>query len=122
MKQLDTAKLIRTLGCICAAFVLGVFCGRMSAGLVNYHIEDPRTVYFTVPTETEGDTRLNINTATVEELMEIPGIGELLAQRIVDFREQHGQLMTLDELMDVEGFGQKRIEILEEYVKVGVVE
>ena len=53
---------------------------------------------------------LNVNTATVDELMEVPGIGEVLAARIVEFREQYGNFTSLEQLLQVKGIGEKRFE------------
>ena len=63
--------------------------------------------------------RLNINAASVEELTALPGIGETLAQRIVDYREQHGDFTTVDGLRNVSGIGEKRLEAIREYITVG---
>lgn len=71
----------------------------------------------TEPTE-PGDTRMNLNTATKEELMTLPGIGEVLAQRILDFRESYGPFQSVDDLDMVEGIGQKTIDKLRERVTV----
>ena len=65
------------------------------------------------------DGRLNINAATVEELTALPGIGETLAQRIVHYREQHGDFTTVDGLYSVSGIGEKRLEAIREYITVG---
>ncbi len=65
------------------------------------------------------DGRLNINAATVEELTALPGIGETLAQRIVHYREQHGDFTTVDGLRNVSGIGEKRLEAIREYITVG---
>lgn len=69
----------------------------------------------TVPAGTE---RLNLNNATVDELMQLPGIGEVLAQRIVDYREKVGSFQSVQELDEVEGIGQKRLAELMEYLYV----
>jgi competence protein ComEA len=55
---------------------------------------------------------VHLNTATVEDLEELPGIGPALAQRVVDYRTQHGQFHTVDELRQVSGFGGQRYENL----------
>ena len=63
--------------------------------------------------------RLNINTATAEELATLPGIGEKLAQRIVDYREKNGSFSTVEELSNVSGIGEKRLDAIREYITVG---
>ncbi len=56
--------------------------------------------------------KVDINTATVEQLVEIKGIGEVLAKRIVEFRQENGDFNSLDELTQVKGFGEKMLEKL----------
>jgi competence protein ComEA len=53
--------------------------------------------------------KVNINSATVEELDKIPGIGPTTAQKIVDYREKNGQFNSIDELKKVGGIGDKTI-------------
>ena len=48
---------------------------------------------------------VNINTATAEELETVTGIGPVLAQAILDYRAEHGDFQTLDELLEVRGIG-----------------
>jgi competence protein ComEA len=55
---------------------------------------------------------VHLNTATVEDLEELPGIGPALAQRVVDYRTQHGQFHSVDELRQVSGLGGQRYENL----------
>jgi competence protein ComEA len=55
---------------------------------------------------------LNLNTATIDELVALSGIGPAKAQAIVDYRTQHGGFKTVEELKDVKGIGAKRFEKL----------
>ena len=57
---------------------------------------------------------IHLSTATVEQLDEIDGIGPTLAGRIVEYRDSHGGLRSLDELSEVEGIGEKRLATLRE--------
>ena len=50
---------------------------------------------------------ININTATQEELESLPSIGEVRAQAIITYREEHGGFRTIDELKEVSGIGDK---------------
>ena len=68
------------------------------------------------PVDTSG--KVNINTATVSQLEELPGIGEVIAQRIVDYRTQHGPFKTVRDLLKVEGIGDKKFESIEDHVTV----
>ena len=63
---------------------------------------------------------LDLNRATAQELTTLPGIGEVLAQRIVDYREAHGPFRSVDELIAVEGIGEGKLEKLRELVTVEV--
>lgn len=60
-----------------------------------------------------GDTlTINMNTATLKEWVQLPGIGEVYAQRILEYRSIHGDFSRLEDLMEVKGIGQKRWEKL----------
>jgi competence protein ComEA len=65
-----------------------------------------------------GDGKVNINTATERELEALPGIGQVLAQRIVDYRIQHGPFREIRDLLKVEGIGEKKFDSLKDYVTV----
>jgi competence protein ComEA len=56
--------------------------------------------------------RIHLSTATVEQLDEIDGIGPTLAERIVEYRDANGGFGSLEELAEVEGIGEKRLETL----------
>ena len=61
---------------------------------------------------------VNINTASKRELDALPGIGEVLAQRIIDYRSANGPFSTVDELTKVKGIGVKTLEKLKPYATV----
>jgi competence protein ComEA len=52
-----------------------------------------------------GAGLINLNTATAEQLDALPGIGPVLAQRIVDWRSEHGRFVSVDQLRQVSGIG-----------------
>ncbi len=55
---------------------------------------------------------LDINTASKEELVKVKGIGEKKAERIIAYREEHGEFKSVDELKNVKGIGNKIVEII----------
>ena len=61
---------------------------------------------------------ININTATLDELESLPGIGPALGQRILDYRTEHGPFRTVDDLTNVSGIGDKRLADLRPKVTV----
>ena len=61
-------------------------------------------------------TRVNINTAGIEELDALPGIGPATAQKIVDYRQAHGRFEKAEDLMDVAGIGQATFDKLRELI------
>ena len=64
------------------------------------------------------DGRININTASKAELMEIPGIGESKADRIIAYRENHGRFGSIEEITNVSGIGSAIYEGMKDYITV----
>lgn len=114
-----------------AAFTLGFFLGRNQDQnpvqlSVLPQMTAPRNP--TVPTETEDppDSReptvhfpIDLNSATMEELMALPGIGETYARRILDYREKNGPYRAVEELLNVDGIGESRLESIYDLVTIG---
>jgi competence protein ComEA len=61
---------------------------------------------------------VNLNTATVTELLQLPRVGPKTAQRIVAFREAHGPFQRPEDLMNVKGIGEKTFQRLRPHITV----
>lgn len=69
-------------------------------------------------TEETEENRVNINTASASELDALPGIGPVLAQRIIDRRTEQGPFTSVEELLEVDGIGQATLDGLREFITV----
>ncbi|HPW16758.1 MAG TPA: helix-hairpin-helix domain-containing protein [Candidatus Aminicenantes bacterium] len=63
--------------------------------------------------------KVNINSASVPELETLPRIGPVVAQRIVDFRTKNGAFKRIEDIMKVQGIGEKVYETLKDLITVG---
>jgi competence protein ComEA len=63
--------------------------------------------------------KVDLNSATPEQLDTLPGVGEITAKRIVDWRTQHGGFSSVEQLRDVDGIGESKFDKLREQVSVG---
>lgn len=62
--------------------------------------------------------KININTASLTELQELPRIGEKVAQRIIDFRKENGKFKSTTDLLKVKGIGEKIFESIKDRITV----
>lgn len=63
--------------------------------------------------------KVNLNTASVEQLTALPGVGPKLAARIVEYRQKSGTFRSTQELMNVKGIGEKNFAKIEAWLSVG---
>lgn len=106
-----------------SSFLLGFFLGRQT-GTAKVRVstvvtEQPVSEPSAEARQAQPGCPIDINTATAEELTALPGIGDVLAGRIVSYREQYGFFLSTEELMDVAGISEKKYEAIKEYVAIG---
>lgn len=124
---------VSILACAClilAAFLCGLYLGR---NITSEPIQTSvlSTQASTVPSgstvtslpstasATQGDGKVNINTADIYTLMSLPGIGETYAQRIIDYRAANGPFEDISDIKNVEGIGDKRYESIKNLITTG---
>lgn len=140
MRTKNSQLLLALLALLTAVFSIGFFVGRQSIPYeVAAQTERAGGKTQEAPSQEEADRPdaaaeneaeaeeaaqpeitypLDLNRATLEELMTLPRIGEKLAQRILDYRAQYGRFSAPEQLMDVDGIGEGTFEGLRELVTV----
>ena len=120
---------------VVVAFMSGLYLGRqmslpamrMTSGLSDMTVEPTLPDEVTEQTEPTKETEpevqvsfpIDINTASLTELMELPDIGEVLAQRIIDHRTENGPFATIEDIMNVHGISDKRFEKIKDLIYIG---
>lgn len=97
-------------------FTVGLMVGKRNGDAIALILEDTSPVE---ETAIDDSAKININTATPEELASLPGIGEALAERIIAYREEYGGFQTIYELEAVSGIGDKKLESLKDLIYAG---
>ena len=111
------------------AFTLGFFLGRsQSREVISVSVPENVLAAPSAPPETQTEPvpeteavrfPIDINQAEKEEFMALPGIGEVLAERIIQYREENGLFSAPEELLNVEGVGKKRLEEIMDLITMG---
>lgn len=120
--------LLAVVTALFVGFTLGLFVGRNSGSgtvtlAVPAQMQTAPTTAATAPTQTVPEETVsfpvNINTADADTLTALPGIGRVLAERILAYRQQNGSFRAVEEIMKVEGIGEKKAEAILELITVG---
>ena len=133
MKQKRVALILFGVLLLCLAFSLGYLLGHGNGEtVITMNTVAPSTEpavmmqpeTYEAPVDPSDapptpENPLDLNTATRSQLEQLPGIGPELAGRILAYRQEFGRFVAKEQIMDVEGIGEKRFEEMEPLITVG---
>ena len=85
---------------------------------INDKTNEDDVIEDSISEEVIDDTLISINNSDIEQLKEIPGIGEVKAKAIISYRESNGEFRAIDELKNVDGIGEKTFEKIKDNIKL----
>ena len=85
---------------------------------INDKANEDDVIEDSISEEVIDDTLISINNSDIEQLKEIPGIGEVKAKAIISYRESNGEFRSIDELKNVDGIGEKTFEKIKDNIKL----
>lgn len=115
MKKPQIAILAVTAAFLCIIF--GIFIGRNL--LPNYYMPHYNDTTYAGQEITEEIGKININTATADQLTQLPGIGPTIAERIIEYRTANGEFASIFDLLDVKGVGEQTFRDISDMITTG---
>lgn len=122
MKNIGQYALI-SIVFLCVGLMLGIFIGQGKGGTSITLIPSDVKIIDRSPQKTvykdSSTGRININTASVDELISVPGVGKVTAERIISYRNTYGLFYSVNDLLKISGIGEKTLEKMKPYITVG---
>ena len=123
MKKSVTTIMI-AMTTVALVFIIGIFVGqRTGASVPISNVSHLIPTEFVLPENFDSnlvtDGKVNINKADLATLVLLPGIGDKTGRKILAYRDEHGPFRHIDELLEIEDFGETRLNNIAKYITVG---